>query len=390
MFFRTIFKIIACSVLLIISNNNQVFSQANVGTTSSFFQQVNSAAAVGMGNCSINQIDNQSAFYNPGAFGLAHLDKRISLSAPNSTKMAGFDYWRDKSYSIGISIINANYDTTAQSHPILKFNLALAFSRGVFGIENLRYTNYYYPFGDDDDNSSQYYTALDRTNFYTLGVGFDYYFRFGIGLTYKRFKETISFSEIKGGLYDFGVMVELPISKLRKSKSKNTRAKFEFTAFAAYVQANAGPEIQSDSENMSSFSIPRFARLGFSVLAALKLDNEQFISARFAHENEDIIGIEFDSIDKTGYEIGIVRFVYFRWGKINNHNYKNEDRTEGLGLDSDGILFLLNRAGVSCDQGLLGHFKHHININYDWAKLNPGGSTSRTTNYHKLSISLRI
>ncbi|MFH2047990.1 MAG: hypothetical protein ABIJ12_00970, partial [bacterium] len=73
-------KLITVIVLvLMIFIASSAFGDAS-STAAQFLRIVNDPGAVAMGNCAVNNIDAQSALYNPGAMGLFYLDKNFSFS----------------------------------------------------------------------------------------------------------------------------------------------------------------------------------------------------------------------------------------------------------------------------------------------------------------------
>ncbi|MCP4706472.1 MAG: hypothetical protein GY865_17885, partial [candidate division Zixibacteria bacterium] len=211
--------------------------QAKVDSDFNTAQMINSPASVGMGNCVINHVNNQSAFYNPGAFGIYHLDNWLSISLPNTTKLAGFDDLLYKSFSIGLSIVDPRNIRNSENNNEVIFNLALAYSRIKFGLENVLVTNYYYPVGNE--NYKSYFSAFDEVDCFTVGVGIDHHIILGLGITYKHFKSTHSEKSVietyeesvSGNMFDFGVLLEIPFSEFGEVGQNNgNKIEFGFSA----------------------------------------------------------------------------------------------------------------------------------------------------------------
>ncbi len=341
---------------------NLAFSQTKVGTvTMPYLKFINSPMAAAMGNSSINQIEEQSALYNPGAFALFSLRNNLSISMPsNSIRLPGSLYL--KSYSIGAGI-NLNQVYAKQ---INNFNLAIAAVYSKFRLQSkivqiIDYSPYTLETND-------YYEIAD---YYSFAIALDYFIRIGFGLTHKNIKTDNSEFMVRANALDYGILIEFPVMNIINTKHSysdidDNKVNFECTPSFAYVKANIGDDVEYPYDNY--FPLPKFSRTGWAMYMAIKLGYSSIISARLVKETENNLVLEVNDLNNYGHEFGLCGAFFYRWGRAEYTRDTHYYKTWGFGINSKGILNWIIRLKVISPSGFFQNVNNHFSISFDYAK----------------------
>ena len=307
-----------------------------------FLSIVATPRAAGMGQCTINLVDEYSALYNPGALGLFHLDKTLGAFLPlMSSYLPEFsdDY---KAGALGASW-GTTFDISGDDGGI--FSAAVAYSRFRLSLGDQLLL-------DGSGNIIDEYSFYVTSNNFSAALGFNYHFRFGIGASYKLAKDVLTSTipglerEISGDAFDYGMILEFPlmisdgrIGELHAERSDKTW--FEITPSAAYVNASNGGRPEIDGEP-SDFDLYHFQKFGVSIYGAAWHEGIEAASARFSWERESEIGPGDDESTRYGFELGAGTAVFARFGKV-DPGLDLEYSTWGVGFDLANLLRVIVR-----------------------------------------------
>ncbi len=363
-----------------------------------FLRLVNSPRAIGMGECSVNNIDQLSAIYNPGALGLFHMQRRFGIVIPNSTqilKEADYDlHLRSSSYSARLYGINLN------KNKVNKFGTAISLS---YSHIKLSYTSSTVPYSIYGPLKYYY-----NSHQFTVALGVKYYLNFGIGLTLKKqyFEEKPYSDFMKPGdenQFDYGFILEAPVGKLinhffKFDISQIGKVGIEINASYAFFK----PEKYNSSMNYfgdttdyaylfsTSNNNTNFDRSGYSIKGDIEYANNHLLSIAITGEIENFLanrriygppphdynslGTDYyfwvgnDKIKKRGYELGLGNFVFFRWGKYKIYTGNISVSTVGLGINLSAMFKWLKPKDKNIKGKLLRYLYNNLDIRFDMAK----------------------
>jgi hypothetical protein len=320
-----------------------------------------------MGGCSINLVDEQSALYNPGALGLFHMNKVFAYSAPYRAKwlpeLDSETYTGTYGASAGVS-----YNKAMKSDSKYNFSLGLAYFKQKLYYGEIELLDSFGAF-------EGFYYPIDQADFYSAGIGAEYYLRLGIGITHKKIKSDLDpeAGTVEVNATDFGVIAELPVmdffdSDIYLDAEKAYPITLDFTPSIAYVAANFGDSIvYRDAANASP--LPQIKKVGLSLYSGINIKNVSFLSGRLAWERQRwCIGAP-NHIFKYGTEITLFDILSLRNGR-----YKDEDGrvvyyTRGFGFNLGGVVSWLRLASrLETDNDYLQYLIDHIDITYDYAE----------------------
>lgn len=310
----------------------QARCQQKVGAAAlPFLNLVNSARANGMGACTIDLVNEESALYNPGGVGLFHLDKTIAVAWPQSTKWLPelTSDLRLKSYTLSAGMSSQRLHWG--KNPLLNVSLAFAFSRLDL---------------DYGSPSTEFVSsARDRADCYTIAVGADYLIRVGIGYTYKRITEDVTESWYpEGPSYsssfvangeDVGITVELPLWRVWRSKHPKSLLEpppaVQITPRYTYVVANGaqGGEMLPQKYHKGLSLHAKYVRNG---LSAVDLTLVGEIEKPHVSEGKLL---------KGGVELGLLEVCYLRIGRFKDDPLESggtDINTLGIGFSLNGLI----------------------------------------------------
>lgn len=359
-----------------------------------FLRIVASPQAIGMGGCVVNNIDEQSAIYSPGAFGLLHLEKHISISIPSNVKWLPqlSDDMRFKTFSVsgGHSFLVLNGDKQSKH----KLSVGVAYSTLKLDYGDITRI-------DEQGNYLGTFNAYDNSANYSLGVGFEYYVRIGIGITYKSIESKLvalgggtesGYSIAKGSAIDYGIMIEFPLSNITSLSSHdktNNGINLDLVPSLSYVKANIGSDI-SYIDVAQADPLPKFSRTGFSIIGKVNRDSLSLFSIRFAYEIErSLYGHSKDKVFRTGYELGILGFLNYRRGKVDDDPGNIHINTTGFGISLKGLLSWFNNSDPGDKSKTIKYLFDNLDVTISYAKYADEDSET-LSNIKSLNISLSI
>jgi len=306
-----------------------------------FLKIVNEPGATAMGGCAINNIDAQSALYNPGAAGLFYLNKNFSFSLPNNTMWLKelTNDMRYKTFNIGGGVTLKQLNKSF--HDKFNASLSLSYSRQKLTYGSIVVT----------DNSGTIVGEdhpFENANNYTIGLGLEFYARLGVGYTIKKIHSELSSVLIGSGIAkttasDFGLIADLPLGQilpleLMIGENREHSINFDFTPSYAYVKANSGDDLEYRNESQSD-PLPEVKKTGYSVYGGVNLDQSSILSFRIVRETEeDLVNEEAADIEKDGQEIGFFGVFYYRWGKYEDSFGRIDIKTSGYAINLKNIV----------------------------------------------------
>jgi hypothetical protein len=348
------------ALLLVISAPGEckvVYSYTDTDTFSTipyYLKYISSPKAVAMGHCSINIVDERSPLTNPGGLGIFHLDKAFGISFPNRTNWLYQSTRLFSMKSIVTSVgISKRFNHVGAKNPFkLSIGLAGAHIESITKVYNYDYWHYY-------PRQVYSYRPIDY-DIYSVALGVEYIFRFGIGYSYK-YLQTRS-----QPLWDAGLILEIPVMKFFEisipvNNNSSSSLGFIFTPSIAYVAANPG-----DAPSTKMY------RLGLGNLCGVTLNSAELITGRFLRENEaPSQTISIDRYHKTGFEIGLIGFFFYRWGGIKNIVTAQDTDTYGLGFSLHGLLAISQALDIiNFRRGVKRYLLQHFDISFDYARSN--------------------
>jgi len=366
--------IIFIITLIIFTNCFPKFLHAGVSSAAVLFLRiVGSPQATSMGGCVANNINEQSALYSPGAFGLLHLDKNFSVSFPSKIKWLPelTDDIRLKTFGIsgGYSFLVLNGDKQSKQ----KLSVGVAYS-------TLKLDYGYIARIDEQGNYLGTFNAYDNSANYSLGVGFEYYVKIGIGITYKSIESKLvalgggtesGYSIAKGSAIDYGIMIEFPLSNITSLSSQdktNNGINFDLVPSISYVKANIGDDIYYIDVAQAD-PLPKLSRTGFSIIGKVNRDSLSLFSIRFAYEIErSLYGHSKDKVFRTGYELGILGFLDCRLGHVDDDPGDIHINTYGFGISLNGITSWLNTSKSGNKNKTIKYLFDNLDVTFSYAK----------------------
>jgi len=350
------FSIILLTSAIIVSIMfEQLHAQEYYRPTLKFLSIINSPSAVGLGKCTINNVDKESALYNPACLGLLHLNSIFTISFPNSTE---FDprwdsRWKTFCASAGITS-NALWPQKVKT---FNYSLAIAYSRLI------------YDYGEATWHHPQTYdlihnNLINKSDNYSISIAYEYFIRLGLGYTYKKISTGLYYpSDITIDANDLGIIVELPIAKILKpdrrlNSSKKRSLSWELTPSVAYTENNRYDESNEYAD------LPSWGRFGISINAVLNFKSSVLMSAKFVNEHVKHPEHYNDTSPRKGIEIGLADIAFIRFGRENKNTF-------GIGFKSRGVcswLYTLN--WIKSGNRLLNRILTNLDISIDYAVYN--------------------
>lgn len=331
---------------------------------------------------SVVLVDGQSALYNPGALGVYHLDRYLSVSAPSNTRwlpaLADDLRMKTSSFSGGISTRSLN-----RSGSKINLGLSFAYSRQRLDLgEQLG-------IGESPADTTGLFGSHETANYYTGSLGLDYHgIRLGVGVTRKEIFSQLATtgpsSEIgqttaEASATDWGMLLELPIIDMINGFDNDNTNRAEwtntYTLSIAYLNANSASEKLTYIDASQADPLPHLSRLGLSLYAAHRYNGAVAFSGRLvAHQERSLIGGSNNSYPHGfGLEIGIYDVMYTRLGRYIDSEGDIHLTSWGIGFSTAGIgawLIATNESGLS---PMLRFLAKHVELSIDFAMYNPDG-----------------
>ncbi len=349
-------------------------AQKKVGEAAALFLFItNSARVNGMGGCALNVVNEQSPLYNPGALGLFHLDKVFSVSFPNSTDwLPQIDSdLKLKSFEISGGV-SARRITSADTDYDIGIGLAYSSLKMDYGVINI---------ADVSGNTVGTTHDIDKADYYSAGIGIEYFARLGVGVTKKKIhsnlaafdsNENLIFANAEADAYDFGLIVDLPMANLVQRALRPDRTlppdyEVTFTPSFAYVYANGGDSIAYiDAANASP--LPRMRKIGVGGYGALAYQGATIFSLQMCWQRDRWEIGEPYKIYRQGGEWGLMDAVFFRFGSYADVAGQVSYNTFGVGLSLHGVMEWLLLTRPEIDNGILRYLATHVDFTVDYAK----------------------
>jgi len=409
---KIIFRILVCLIMIIagsISASAQgiddIIDPDPTGISNAallFLRTVNSPMAAGMGQCAVNNVNGQSPLYNPGAFGVFHLNKVFSVTSPIATEWLPdlADDIRLKTFNISAGLNYRLFNNESGPYSENPFNIAfgLAYSKQDLDYGSIIRT-------DDTGAVIDTTTAGDKADYYTIGMGFEYYFNFGVGYSYKKIKSNLGdepvgaeigkYGRAEVNTYDYGLLLEIPIGRLLKletniDKENNRWLKINITPSFAYVMANNGDKKVVYNDPADGDPLPKMRHLGFSLYGDASINNSSIGSLRLTYQvSRDLAvdSLEYN-IKHMGAELGFFDIVYLRLGKIDDEVGEIQSWSYGAGLNLGSALSWANIATGNAE-GALEYMADHLDFWLEFA-MYPDDEDEALSNTKFLKISLAI
>ena len=353
---------------------------------------VNSPRATGMGGTTVNLVDEQSAFYNPGAFGLFCFDKIVSISLPSNTTWLPelADDIRLKTWSIGGSY-TPNRNSKVDKNK-LQYSVGVTYARKTIDYGTIYYTS------EDTPYILGSFESYDKARFLTLSIGIDYYIRVGIGYTNKKLNSFISRAgagtEIKpvnatGTAHDIGILVEFPLNRLLNMSPPSENSMFlELTPSLAFVQANMGDPI-TYFDAAQSDPLPKIRRIGFGLKANLVQNSTSIVNFLIIHEKEKDLVNNFNEFRRIGLEVGFLESVYIRRGVRRDEYYDADISSFGFGVSLRGLLSAFSsKSNIDSPNGTMDYITQNIDLKFDWSKWSSENNALDNTKFLKFNLSI--
>lgn len=360
-----------------------------------FLKNIISARAAGMGQCTVNLVDQEAGFYNPGALGLFHLNRTVGLFFPIKSNYNP-NFANDISPRLfGISLGQSFDINPASTTKKGVFGAALAYSRYKMALPKQPYFNLI----GDTLGTEQY---IEKSNNFSFAMGFDYWIRLGLGVTYKDAEagEIIHVGNHKnamtGQALDYGIIAELPLLQFfSKQENKVLRPlSFEINPSFAYVDANNG-EHPKYRGTTSPYGLSHLKRTGLSILITCDQHTDRLGSVRLSSENENDLTSENNDISKVGAEFGLWDIVFLRAGNVkyeaNRYEGSFSFNTYGAGLDLGVLLYRFYiknhfKAGGSLYDGVVQNMS--LTVDYSHYKREKDREVSAYGNTEFINIGL--
>ncbi len=397
-----ILSICASCIFLLVPQ--EVIGQVKVGSILFPTLLMNhTAASNGMGGAYVTDVDENTAFHNPGAQGVFHLDHILAVTAPNSRNwFKGFgDDIKLKTFggSIGLSrTLSAN-----ETHRPLRISVSAAFARTRldFGISELR---------EPDGTITGAIEPFDEVDNYTASVGLEYFARVGFGVRTQSHKQkyisitgssAVSFfREVAAKATSIGAYGEITIRFDQQGvgigQKTSQRWSVSLTPALGYIKSIGGSNnvrlisapdtVPSGISRAIEIEPPKFEIFGASVTARLSKNAITYFSVRYAKEQKEIDVVTNPTIknptEHHGVELGLLGAFYYRIGILDDLGFlRSRLSADGYGFRLRGILDWLEASGrLPAESSTTGWLLRRIDIRYDKANrnLDPAASALNT------------
>ena len=254
---------------------------------------------MGRGSVSLPTTDAIATVVNPGQLGLFSLTNLFNAGTyvPRSNwlpqyQIAGLSY--------GVTALNAGYNFRSLLSLPFDLSVGLGYSRVSLDLGTFALTSSSGPSVIGTFNSSEY------SDNYSLGIGLDYYIRFGLGFNFKKIVSELGpvgteqekgTATGKSSATDFGILLDVPILQIA---SEVSGASLEIapgiTPFLdvsmGFVKANIGEEI-SYIDAAQADPLPRTAVIGLGLGAGITMKSGntewQLASFRLVRQADDLL-----------------------------------------------------------------------------------------------------
>ncbi|MBI5266043.1 MAG: hypothetical protein HY851_02310 [candidate division Zixibacteria bacterium] len=353
----------------------------------SAFDYVQSARANAMGGCVITNVDEEAALYNPGAMGVFHLNRAMSLTIPiRTTLMPEFSDDTRVSALSASGRIPARWLGQRKTAPS-KFSLSAGFSQ--LKLQWSYYSRWY------GITMSGYY---ERASNFTIAAGYQNGARIGLGLTYKHLKAVIpavgagsqvggTFSST-GWAYDLGLYADIDLADLHGQRQAAGGSRFSLVPAIAFVRANAGGDHFAYLDVVQEDPLPEMNRYSFSIKIVEARGSAEIKSLRLVYEREDWM-VPYHK-DKVGAELGLLGALFIRAGYLGDGTKYLDLFTYGGGFSFAGLSRWLREGGNrSSNQPASNGFWERLDLKIDYSRYGSDDTQfQQKTTFFKLCLSM--
>ena len=353
-----------------------------------FLTSINSPRAIGIGGASSLLVDEQSPEFNPAALGIFHLDHYGAFSIPSGTNTLEVldDEIQLKTWNFSLGKIFYQKDNR-------KISIGISYLYKKFEYGSIVRTD---PTGTILGSVEPY----DDAKQFSIGVGFDYSLKAGLGFSYKKINSQLAdfgfgsesgLVNTKATAVDFGLYLEFPFHQLMGKKlyiSESKNISYEIAPVFSYVKANIGDDI-SYIDAAQSDPLPKISRMGLGLKFSVFSNDQERLSAFLVYEREKSLVYISSKINRKGIEIGLFNSVYVRVGKYKDEKTTIDYKTIGYGFSLRGLIE--NMSGnkkLSAKNDWIGYILNKIDIKYDWAKVEEDTSDPLEVKYLKITLSI--
>ncbi len=406
------------SILILLWFYTDVFTQGEAAVPFMVLQQSTLLIGAGQIGAAIPSYDPTGFYLNPSQLGYFSKENNFAISVMPEKNRWMPNFGMNYSFqSFGVAV-GYNFRKNNENLP-LSIGIGYIHSKLDFG-QYLRIT----PYTPDYWLSHDDYDVFDS---FSVGVGYDYYLQFNLGLSIKSFESNLGGSQTgqeyriakaSGTAFDFGFMIIAPITKLFLSNIKYNLSDKSFITpkldiTLGYSLINYGDEIFY-TDQLQKDPIPRTARLGYTLFFGIDLyglkNKFSAIDYSFTAEAEDIL-IKRNSMSKFEYQrmlgdinigkhlielkkdddvvvhrghiLRLFETVFISKGVYDGRGY-NHIKTDGLSVSSQGIFKLLNEV---IDNPVVSFIANHFVVEYYDSNIFVGSGMD--TNLKGLSIYLK-
>lgn len=363
-------------ILLILCLPYLSLSQAKEGVTIyNFPQSSNSARVNAMGGCSINLVDEQSAFHNPGAAGLFYLTKSLSMTVPFPVKVNPFAE-EVTANSVGIGYkLPLKFLAESNKAPV-ETCLGISYYYSHLKIDEYPLTDYYYPLGIDSFGSPRYYSASNNLHALSLGFGWRVKrFQLGFGYTMKAFFDQVESIDASGIGHDLGLVAKMTLPNKVKD---NINEKIDVSV--ALVIANIGSDLNFIGQQ---HPLPKTNRLGLGAKYFFENNGEILFYLHPIVQCDNWLIEWDDKYFRFGLETGVMDILFGRAGKIKG----NVDLDWGCGISlMNAYRKFFGKNHHSDSTGFIDHLKENLDIKFDYARAK--SQYPDAINFYKITLSL--
>lgn len=389
---------------------------------------------------SVTSDNPMASIFNPAQLGLSSLSNFFSAST-YSPKSKWLPVYNNNDLTYNVTAVNAGANIASLLDLDVPVGLGIGYSRVFLNLGTFVRTssNGLEPVGT--------FQAEEKSESFSIAIGFDYILRAGIGMNFKRIVSTLGpgieidseSGETRASARDFGVLVQAPVIGIierftpeRIQFGSQVNPLFDITF--GYNRNNIGREVHYSDASQSD-PLPRNATIGLSAEIGVTIDIKdrpwKFLTFTLAREAEDLLvrptgstilpdssgyapsRIEYqsglgdisffkhvitgrlDNSDRAklhkGWQINFGEFLYIRQGSFSespqygNRNYT----TTGFGVRLGGLFkFLEAFAENDFDDGALSFVARHIDLMYDHAEYGTTGPLGGTT-FNALTLVVR-
>lgn len=380
-------------ILLIFSCTNVVLSQGIVTTSVPFLLISPSPEGNGQGTTSVSRItdDPYAVIYNPAHLGLANVQTNIMFAFyPTKTNwLPGFGL-SDLTYNC--KVISGGI--TLGKNTTFPISIGYAYSRVDLNLGKFNIT------GPNGPEVIGTFNAEEHADAYSIGIGIDFGIKAALGSTSRRIvsnlapfgtAEEYSSGSAKAWAYDFGFLLQIPVTKLIKKESEIIPGILPICNISlGTAVTNVGGRI-TYIDPAQADPLPRNISLGTTVELGLVSSRIglKLITLSWSRETANllvggdslgryyrggfgdidyfeniVLGKRTTTIDLSqGWEIGILETACIRGGSFEGTGNRSFS-TSGYGLRTTGFFKILKGLTYS-DGSIFPIIFSHLDIRYD-------------------------